>query len=121
MGKQSVPGRKYILICGFFFYISLPSMRLLLLLLLLTDTQKMGGGGLKIWRKALTKLFVTIFAISAHDSLQKGMKSILQLLLSLTFLFSLFRAYHLAKDFLYIIDEITEHVMFTCIILFTLK
>ena len=91
-----------------------------MLLLFLSDTQKMGGG-VEDMEKSSDKVFVTIFAISAHDSLQKGMKSILQLLLSLTFLFSLFRAYHLAKDFLYIIDEITEHVMFTCIILFTLK
>ena len=48
-----------------------------------------------LWQNSLS----LISATSAHDSFQKRMKSILPLLLSLTFFFSLFGAYCIAKGF----------------------
>lgn len=48
----------YILICRFFFYICLPNVRWFLLLLLSLSYKQNVSGRLKIYRNALTKLFV---------------------------------------------------------------
>lgn len=48
-----------------------------------------------LWQNSLSPISAT----SAHDSFQKRMKSTLSLFLSLTFFFSLFGAYCVAKEF----------------------